>query len=334
MKFITDKKVKLADKGFTLIESIAVIFVFALIFGVVSASIVMIYQTQGYSIQQSMAIDEARRGVEVMASEIRQANYGENGAYPIEMGAGKEFIFYSDVDADGTIEKVRYFLATVNSGSDTGQCSTNSKGGSCNVNFTNFLTGTLKSAQLKVSVEGDLGSSNETASVYIDGSNIDTLCVSGCNDCAAAWQGVQTYDITSAAQDDSVQVMVDGSNQVDPGCSWGGSHSLKAQFEFSFVEEIPNVGNQLKRGVIEPSGVPPVYLDSQEEVKIITSYVRNAPPIFTYFDKDGNQIILDPAILRDTKMMKLFMVINIDPNRPPGDYDLEQYVQLRNLKEE
>jgi prepilin-type N-terminal cleavage/methylation domain-containing protein len=333
MSLISNNKINLVDSGFTLIETIMVLFIFTLIFGVVSVSIVMIYRTQGYSMQQSMAIDEARRGVEIMANEIRQANYGENGAYPIERGAGKEFIFFSDVDADGAIEKVRYFLATVNNGSDTGQCLTNSKGGSCSVDFTNFLTGTLKSAQLKVSVEGDLGSNNENVAVYIDGANVGTLCESGCNDCAASWQGVQTYDITSAAQDDSVQAMVDGSIQVDPGCPWGGSHSLKAQFEFSFIEEIPNVGNQLKRGVIEPSGIPPVYLDSQEEIKIITSYVRNAPPIFTYFDKDGNQIILDPAILRDTKMMKLFMVINIDPNRPPGDYDLEQYIQLRNLKE-
>jgi len=32
--------------------------------------------------------------------------------------------------------------------------------------------------------------------------------------------------------------------------------------------------------------------------------------------------------------VRLYMVINVDPNRPPDDYELEQYVQIRNLKEE
>ena len=109
---------------------------------------------------------------------------------------------------------------------------------------------------------------------------------------------------------------------------------MKALFELSWTEEIPDSGNELRKDVTKPVGVPVTYPASGAVTTIITSHIRNAPPIFSYFDKSGNQIMSDPSILRDTKMMKLFMVVNINPNRAPDDYDLEQYVQLRNLKDE
>ena len=108
---------------------------------------------------------------------------------------------------------------------------------------------------------------------------------------------------------------------------------MKARFEFSWTEEIPESGDELRRGVTEPAGNPPTYSDEDEVSRVITSYIRNAPPIFTYYDASGDQITDDPSMIVDTKMMRLFMVINVDENRAPGDYDLEQFVQLRNLKE-
>ncbi len=32
--------------------------------------------------------------------------------------------------------------------------------------------------------------------------------------------------------------------------------------------------------------------------------------------------------------MKVYLVVNVDPNRPPQDFELESFVQLRNLKVE
>lgn len=321
-------------KGFTLIEALVVTAVFGLIWGVIMQFIVMVYRTQGYAMDQSMAINEARKGVEVMAKEIRQARYADNGAYPIEKGSGKEFIFYSDIDSDGHAERVRYYLATVNSGSQTLGCSTTDQGGVCNVVFANFLHGTLKTAQVQVSVEGDLGTlSTKHADVSADGVLLGTVCQSGtCGKCSGSWQGTQTYNVATAAADGTLQISFDASDAVKANCSWGGAHTMKAQVIFTFTEEVNNADNQLKKGVIRPSGSPAVYSAAQENLSTISSYVRNAPPVFTYYDGNGNQITDDPAILRDTKMMKLDMIVDVDPNRSPNSYDLEQWVQMRNLK--
>jgi len=320
--------------GFTIIETLVAIAVFTLIWGATMSMILLVYRTQGFAMEQAMAIDEARRGVDVMAKELRQARYGDDGSYPLEKAASKEIIFYSDVDNDGQTERVRYYLATVSSDAQTKECVSNSQGGSCSVSFTNYLTGTLKSAQVRVSTEGYYGTSSRYSRFRIDGGTPADMCL-GCSECANAWQGTQTYDVTSAAADNSIQFSLSSTNSVKPWCDWiNPDHSIKGKFEFSFTEEIPNVGNELRRGVIEPSGSPVSYPLNQEQSSIITSYVRNAPPIFTYYDKNGAQITSDPSMLRDTKMVRLFMVVNINVNRAPDDYDLEQYIQIRNLKEE
>jgi len=321
--------------GYTLIEMIVAIFVFTLIFGAIMSSIVMIYRTEGYSTDQAIAVNEARRGVDIMTEEIRKARYGVDGSFPIEKGAGKEFIFFSDIDNDGDAERVRYYLATVSSGTDTKSCVTTVRGGSCGVTFSNFLAGTLKSAQLVVSTEGYYGVTSRYSELYADSANIATMCASGCTQCAGAWQGTQTFDVTSRAADGTLQLLMDSNNSVRNLCPWQTpNHAMEATFELSWVEEIPELGNELRKGVTQPSGSPATYPADNEEATVITTYVRNAPPIFTYYDKNGDQITSDPSILTDTKMMRLFMVINVDVNRAPGDYELEQYVQLRNLKNE
>ena len=323
--------------GYTIVEMLVVIFVFTLMWVAIAQSIVMIYRTQYFAMDQSQAVDEARRGVDAMAREIRQATYGDDGSYPIELAADKEFVFYSDIDGDGRVERVRYYMATVNSGSQTAQCVSTATGGNCSVTFHNFLTptATLTSAQVQVSLEGYFGSSSRTAGVTADGTSLATMCSSGCTQCAGVWQGTQTFDVTSAASDNSVTFAATATSSVRNSCSWQtNNHSLLAQFVFSWTEDIPNQDNTLKKGVIEPTGSPITYPSNLEKITTVSSYVRNAPPIFTYYDANGNQITSNPAIISNTTMMKLFMVVNVNPNRPPSDYQLEQYVQLRNLKKQ
>jgi prepilin-type N-terminal cleavage/methylation domain-containing protein len=333
--------------GFTIIETLVAIAVFGLMMSVVAAAIVMIYRTQGYAMEQSTAVNEARRGVDIMAKEVRQARYGENGAYPIEKGAGKEFIFYSDVDNDGQTERVRYYLATVNSGAQTKECHSHSQSGwpywqsaACSVDFSNFLSGVLKSAQVRVSTEGYYGTPSRYAAFRAGGAELmSNMCQNGCSECIGAWQGTQTFDVTAAAADNSIQLGITGNDKLKASCDWvDPDHSIKARFEFSFTEEIPNVGNELRRGVTDPSGNPVSYPTDQERSEVITSYVRNQLPvddIFSYYDKNNNLITSDPSsILHNTKMVRLYMIVNVNLNRAPDDYKLEQYVQIRNLKEE
>jgi len=321
--------------GFTLIETLVAIAIFALALGAVFGSILMLYRSHGYTWEQSQAIEEARRGIEIMVKEIREARSGEDGSYPIVLAGDKEFIFFSDIDNDGKTERVRYFLGTANSGNQTQKCVTFIKGGSCNVTFSNFLKGYLTSAQVRVSVEGDLGASNEYTEIFADGVKLGNLCQSGCTDCASTWQGTAVFDVTAQASDNSIQFVADATGQVDPSCNWEEvDHSLKAQFQFSWTEEIAGAEHELRKGVIESTNPPVQYPLTQEKISIISAYVRNTPPIFEYYNKDGDKIEPLPARLVDTKMMEVFLVVNVNPDKPPQDFELESYVQLRNLKEE
>lgn len=322
------------NNSFSLIETMVAIAVFALILGAVATSIVILYRTQGYSFQQSLAINEARKGIEVMVREIREAKHGDDGSYPIEKADDKEFIFYSDIDKDGETERVRYFLGTVGSGNQEQQCVSFLDGGSCDVTFSNFLSGNMESAQLKVSVEGDFGRGSEYAEIYADGIYLGRICGAGCSDCAGTWQGTATFDVLAQASDDSVIFSAVASTEVDNICDWQESnHSLKARFEFSWTETLAGGEGNFKKGVINPLGSPPEYLEDQEQVTILSSYVRNTPPIFKYFDASGNELIELPARLKDTKVMEVYLIVNVNPDRPPQDFELKSAVMLRNLKE-
>ncbi|MGB9598472.1 MAG: PulJ/GspJ family protein, partial [Minisyncoccales bacterium] len=51
-------------RGFTLIETIIVIFIFSLLSAAVFSAIVILYKSQSFTFQQSMAVSEARRGID------------------------------------------------------------------------------------------------------------------------------------------------------------------------------------------------------------------------------------------------------------------------------
>jgi len=320
-------------RGFTFIETIVVITIFTLLIGAIFGFIIILYRTQSYAWEQSVAIDEARRGIEIMVKEIREARSGDDGSYPIEKAGDKEFIFYSDIDNDETTEKVRYFLGVVSSGNETKECQTLSKAGNCSVSFTNFLRGTLKSAQIRISVDGDFGQSREYVEIFAEGIKIGEICKTGCSDCPRIWEGTQTFDVTEQAKDNSISFLSDATFFVDNICP----HSMKVKFEFSWTEELTGLAHEFRKGVTKPvveSGGKISYPPDQEKISILSSYVRNVPPIFEYYDQAGNKIRDYPARLKDTKLMKVYLVINVEPNRPPKDFELESFVQLRNLKEE
>jgi type II secretory pathway pseudopilin PulG len=320
--------------SFTLIETIVTIFIFTLIFGAVSGLIVMVYRTHGYTWQQSIAIEEARRGIEIMVKEIREAKTGDDGSHPIEKAGDKEFIFYSDIDQDGETEKVRYFLGNLRSGNQVQECQTSYPGRSCSVTFSQFLSplGTLKTARVKVSVDGDFdwGPNREYAQIYADTNYLGRICNTGCTHCPGTWEGTQTFDVKSYALDNLVTFLADASSRVGYECPY----AMKARFEFSWTEEIAGQAHEFRKGVIEPVGSPPTYPASQEKISIISSYIRNTPPIFEYFDKNGEPITIYPARLKNTKVMKVFLVVDVDENQLPSPFELESSVHLRNLKEE
>lgn len=195
-------------KGFSLIEVIVTVSIFAIVLVSLTFLIINIYRIYGFSFQQNTAINEARKGVETMVKEIRGARYGEDGSYPVKEAGNNQFIFYSDINRDERIERIRYFLDGIN----------------------------------------------------------------------------------------------------------------------------------FKKGVIVPIGDPPQYVLNNEKISILSTYVRNAStPVFTYYNGDWpadtiNNPLSTLTRLTETKLMHVYLQINVDPNRPPNNFQLESDVQIRNLK--
>jgi len=197
------------QKGFSLVETLIVIFTFGLAVVTLGNFILSSYHAYNYNFEEIAAINEARRGVETMVKEIREAKTGDDGSYPLVQAGDLQFIFFSDIDRDGAVERVRYFL--------------------------------------------------------------------------------------------------DGSN--------------------------------LKKGVVKSSGDPPQYNLSSETITVLSRYVRNGTslPIFTYYNGDWpadkvNNPLPTLTRLSDTKLMHVYLIINVDPNRPPDNFELESDTQIRNLK--
>jgi prepilin-type N-terminal cleavage/methylation domain-containing protein len=320
--------------GFTLIEMLVTMAIFILAIGAVAGFVIMVYRGHAYTFQQSAAINEAKKGVEAMVKELREAKMGDDGSYILEKAEDYEIVFYSDIDKDGATERVRYFI--YESSSLAGDCVTYSSGGSCDVNFPNFSSGTIDSAEVEVCVEGDLNSGNEYVEIFADGDYLGTLCRAGCDQCAGLWQGCTTFDVTSQAADGSISFTADASAAVGGRfggfCDWQEeNHSMKARFILSWTEAATSQNVSLRKGVIEPTGYPIQYPQEQEEISILSRYIRNQLPIFRYFDGDGQELAA-PARLEETKLIRVYLVINVNPNRPPQDFELESNVQIRNLK--
>ena len=324
---------KNTKNGFTLIEMLVTIAIFVVAMGAVTVLIIMLYKAQSYNLEQSQAIEEAKKGIGIMVKELREAKNGDDGSYVLEKAEDYEVVFYSDIDKDGDTEKIRYFI--YESQSSTKECSSYIQGGSCQINYNDFTTGSLESAEAEICVKGDLNGGNEYIELFADSNNLGRSCDGGsCDQCPSSWQGCQKFDVLSYSEDGSVSFEADGSSAVG---SWGGgfcgsdNHAFKARVNLSWTEQATGLNATLKKGIINPTSNPIEYPQDQEKIKNISQYVNNNLPVFRYFDGEGNELPA-PARLEDTKLIKLNLTINVNPQKAPSDFELENEVHLRNLK--
>lgn len=98
---------------------------------------------------------------------------------------------------------------------------------------------------------------------------------------------------------------------------------------------------QFKRGVREPSATQPVtYADDDETETVLASDIanENGEPVFSYYNEDYpgdtvNNPLGTPIAVRDARLAKVRLVINIDPNNAPDDTNIESFVEFRNLND-
>lgn len=96
------------NRAFTLIETIVVVALTALVMTTLGFLLAYFYKTNAYALEQSSAVEQARRGVEDAARYLREASYGSDGSYPIESAATSSLVFYADSTGDGIVDRVAY----------------------------------------------------------------------------------------------------------------------------------------------------------------------------------------------------------------------------------
>jgi len=94
--------------------------------------------------------------------------------------------------------------------------------------------------------------------------------------------------------------------------------------------------NELKRGVIEPTGTPVSYPSGNEVVTSQLSDVYPSGDVFSYFDQNytGSEAPLSlPVDVQDIHLIQIHFVVDADPNTPPDGIDILTQIAPRNLKE-
>ncbi|MBI3304774.1 prepilin-type N-terminal cleavage/methylation domain-containing protein [Candidatus Parcubacteria bacterium] len=96
--------------GFTLMELLVgmtiVITVGIVAFAFANSTIT----TSGFLSRRTFAQQDGRRVLEAFSLEFRKAALSAVGSYPIEAASSTSVVFYADIDRDGLVERVRYFV--------------------------------------------------------------------------------------------------------------------------------------------------------------------------------------------------------------------------------
>jgi prepilin-type N-terminal cleavage/methylation domain-containing protein len=100
------------DKAFTLIETLVAMSIGVILMIAVGTFARDIFYTNSIQSGLFSTAQDARTIVTTMVKELRSASPGSDGSYPIVTAGTSTIIFFSDINGDGTKERVRYFLAT------------------------------------------------------------------------------------------------------------------------------------------------------------------------------------------------------------------------------
>lgn len=103
-----------SEKGFTMVEVLIAIALAVVLFYVMTTLGMSIFQYSTTTRNSLSAQQDARQILRQFVSEVRTAVYSANGAYYIDTADATTFTFYSDMDNDGSVEKVSYYLSGTN----------------------------------------------------------------------------------------------------------------------------------------------------------------------------------------------------------------------------
>lgn len=101
-------------KAMTLIEVLVAIGVASLVMEGFTYLFITTWDTNKFVLEEGMASAAASRATNKIVIQLRAVQQADNGDYPIESADDFDLVFYCDVDDDGVVEKVHYFLDQAN----------------------------------------------------------------------------------------------------------------------------------------------------------------------------------------------------------------------------
>lgn len=94
-----------------MLEMIVVVGLFIMFSGAIAEFLIWGNHGKDVVFEQLSKQNDGRIASQDFLNDLRRASYSSIGAYPIELAAANQIIFYSNIDADSWKEKVRYFVS-------------------------------------------------------------------------------------------------------------------------------------------------------------------------------------------------------------------------------
>jgi prepilin-type N-terminal cleavage/methylation domain-containing protein len=98
------------DNGFTLVEVVVAVFVVGIVVAMSASMFVFYFRNFNFTFEQGRTVSQSQVAMGRVLADIREARTSEDGAYPLAIANDQEIEFYSDIDNDDKVERVRYFL--------------------------------------------------------------------------------------------------------------------------------------------------------------------------------------------------------------------------------
>lgn len=99
------------------------------------------------------------------------------------------------------------------------------------------------------------------------------------------------------------------------------------------------LNGSIYRGVTKPNATLPVtYPAGDQTTSLLAQYISNTPadPVFYYYNEDYPSDIISnplatPISVQDVRLIKVHLLVNIDPVHAPNNINVESFAELRNL---
>ncbi|MBI2439527.1 MAG: hypothetical protein HYV45_02925 [Candidatus Moranbacteria bacterium] len=98
--------------------------------------------------------------------------------------------------------------------------------------------------------------------------------------------------------------------------------------------------DQFKMGVTNPTGASPVsYPASDDTVTVLANFIvnENSDPVFYFYNENYpgdtvNNPLATPVAVESVRLIRVHLLVNIDPVHAPNNINIESFADLRNLE--